>query len=96
MKAKELIIDGVDMIGTFYSQVLNDNEQDMWVTEDDINEDTAWHRVEEFGYSKIMCWFFRELTVVEYENIKSVRIGKWDDDLGDFKYYIYTNRKNQR
>ena len=94
MKAKELIIDGVDMIGTFYSQVLNDNEQDMWVSEDDINEDTAWHRVEEFGYSKIMCWFFRELTVVEYENIKSVRIGKWDDDLGDFKYYIYTNRKN--
>lgn len=94
MKAKELIIDGVDMVGTFYSQVLNDNEQDMWVTQDDINEDTDWYRVEEFGYSKIMCWFFRELTVVEYENIKSVRIGKWDDDLGDFKYYIYTNRKN--
>jgi hypothetical protein len=93
MKAKELIIDGVDMIGTFYSQVLNDNNQEMYVTEGDIGEDD-WYSVEEFGYSKIICLFYRELIVVEYENVKSVRIGKWDDDLEDFKYYIYTNRKN--
>jgi hypothetical protein len=93
MKAKELIIDGIDMIGTFYSQVLNDNEQEMWVTEGDISEDD-WHSIEEFGYSKIICLFYRELTVIEYENVKSVRIGKWDDDLGDFKYYIYANPKN--
>ena len=93
MKAKELIIDGIDMIGTFYSQVLNDNEQKMWVTEGDIGEDD-WYSIEEFGYSKIICWFYRELIVVEYENVKSVRIGKWDYDLEDFKYYIYTSRKN--
>jgi hypothetical protein len=93
MKAKELIIDGVNMIGTFYSQVLNDNEQEMWVSEEDTNE-CDWYRVEEFGYSKIICWFYRELTVIEYENVKSVRIGKWDYDLEDFKYYIYTNNKN--
>lgn len=92
MKAKELIIDGVDMIGTFYSQVLNDNEQRMWVSEEDTNE-CDWLEVEEFGYSKIICWFYRELTVIEYENVKSVRIGKWDYDLEDFKYYIYTNLK---
>lgn len=94
MKAKELIIDGVDMIGTFYSQVLNDDEQDMWVSTEDINEHPTWYRVDEFGYSTIMCTFLRIPSRLEYENIKSVRIGKWDYDLGDFKYYIYTNRKN--
>lgn len=93
MKAKELIIDGVDMIGTFYNQVANDDEQDMYVSLGGV-EEYDWYRIEEFGYSKIICMFRREVFDMEYDKVELVRIGKWDDDLGDFKYYIYTNRKN--
>jgi len=93
MKAKELIIDGVDMIGTFYNQVSNDDDQDMWVSSGGSEEDD-WYRIEEFGYSKIIGMFRREIFDIEYDMVKLVRIGKWDYDLEDFKYYIYTNRKN--
>ena len=93
MEAKKLIIDGVDMIGTFYSQVANDDEQDMYISMGGV-EEHDWYRIEEFGYSKIICMFRHEIFDMEYERVELVRIGKWDDDLRDFKYYIYTNRKN--
>ena len=63
MKANNLIIDGIDYIGTFYHQIKGNANQKMYIQHDD--DDTRDSLVE-FGYTKIgvMNGYYNE--VIQY------------------------------
>lgn len=85
MKANNLIIDGVDYIGTFYNEVKKDGDKDMYILHDD-----EWSEVKEFGYTKIACdWLGYQTAWVNYDEVKAVKIRVYRADLEDYQEYIY-------
>lgn len=85
MKANNLIIDGVDYIGTFYHEVKKDGDKDMYILHDD-----EWSEVKEFGYTKIACdWLGYQTAWVNYDEVKAVKIRVYRADLEDYQEYIY-------
>lgn len=86
MKANELIIDGVDYIGTFYHEIKGDTSKEMYVQHDE----DEWSEVEEFGYTKIAykdIGFFTGW--IEYDKVKAVKIRVYRTTLDDYQEYIY-------
>lgn len=85
MKANELIIDGVDFIGTFYNEVKDNPFKDMY-----IHRDNEWSKVEEFAYTKIACdWLGYQTEWVDYSEVKAVKIRVYRAEIGDSQEYIY-------
>ncbi len=85
MKANELIIDGVDYIGTFYHGVKRNPDKQMYIQHDD-----EWSEVKEFGYTKIACdWLGYQTELVEYDKVKAVKIRVYRPDIEDYQEYIY-------
>ncbi|MHA2377266.1 MAG: hypothetical protein ACXAB9_13980 [Candidatus Thorarchaeota archaeon] len=85
MKANELIIDGVDFIGTFYHEVKEDLDKQMYIQHDD-----EWSEVEEFGYTKIACnWLGHYTAWVDYDKVKAVKIRDYRAETDDYQEYIY-------
>ncbi len=86
MKANELIIDGVDYIGTFYHEVKGNTNKEMYVQHDD----DEWSKVVEFGYTKIAVEDIGYFTDwIEYEKVKAVKIKVYRLDIEDYQEYIY-------
>ena len=85
MKANQLIIDGVDYIGTFYHGVKEDPDKEMYV------QHGVWSEVKEFGYTKIACdvWLGYETEWVDYDKVKAVKIKDYRQDTDDYQEYIY-------
>jgi len=85
MKANELIIDGVDFIGTFYNEVKDNPFKDMY-----IHQDGEWSKVEEFGYTKIACdWLGYQTEWVNYDKVEAVKIRVYRAETDDDIEYIY-------
>lgn len=82
MEAKKLIIDGVDMIDKFYNQ--DSDEFRMYVShQPNPSQAWDWYMVVEFGYKYVITNNYPdpENYHMEYEDVRAVRISKWDDDL---------------
>lgn len=86
MKASNLIIDGIDYIGTFYHEIKGDTNKEMYVQHDD----DEWSEVEEFGYTKIAYKDIGYFTGwIGYDKVKAVKIRVYQLDTGDHQEYIY-------
>lgn len=90
MKANNLIIDGVDYIGTFYHEIKGDTNKEMYIQHNRYSDDDEWSEVVEFGYTKIAVEDIGYFTGwIEYEKVKAVKIRVYRLDTDDYQEYIY-------
>ena len=92
-KANNLIIDGVDFIGTFYNEVKENQDKQMYIQYDDsYNNFTLdeWSEVVEFGYTRIAVADIGYFTGwIEYDKVKAVKIKVYRTEMDDYQEYIY-------